>query len=124
MTVRRNGVPAASWGLTAWRSESTLGETDRLIPAGERALLWIAEYLVEVRPQLDAAPDAEHLFLGGWGEPLSVSWLTGRVRDYVTRANVGKNGLCRLLRHTVPTLMLGRKGAADEPDAVESSWSG
>jgi integrase/recombinase XerD len=87
------------------------GKKDRLIPIGERALAWIAKYLAEVRPQLAVEPDSHHLFLGAWGEPLSVSWLTDRVRDYVTRANLGKSGSCHLFRHTMATLML--EGGAD-----------
>jgi integrase/recombinase XerD len=87
------------------------GKKDRLIPIGERALAWIAKYLDEVRPQLLVAPDHHHLFLGAWGEPLTVSWVSDRVRDYVRRADLGKSGSCHLFRHTMATLML--EGGAD-----------
>src|SRR3990172_599953 len=68
------------------------GKKDRLIPIGERALAWISKYLAEVRPRFAVEPDLHHLFLGSWGEPLSVSWLTDRGRDYVSRAGLGKSG--------------------------------
>jgi integrase/recombinase XerD len=87
------------------------GKKDRLIPIGERALAWIAKYLDEVRPLFLVEPDHHHLFLGAWGEPLSVSWVTDRVRDYVQKANLGKSGSCHLFRHTMATLML--EGGAD-----------
>jgi integrase/recombinase XerD len=87
------------------------GKKDRLIPIGERALAWIAKYLADVRPSLAVAPDPQHLFLGSWGEPLTLQWLTDRVRDYISRANLGKTGSCHLFRHTMATLML--EGGAD-----------
>jgi integrase/recombinase XerD len=87
------------------------GKKDRLIPIGERALAWIAKYLDDVRPLFMVEPDHHHLFLGAWGEPLTVSWVTDRVRDYVQRANLGKSGSCHLFRHTMATLML--EGGAD-----------
>ncbi len=56
-------------------------------------------------------PDPGALFLTSLGEPLSLMWLTDRVRDYVRRAQLGKEGGCHLFRHTMATLML--EGGAD-----------
>jgi integrase/recombinase XerD len=87
------------------------GKKDRMIPIGERALAWIAKYLADVRPTLVVEPDPGTLFLTSQGEPLTLMWLTDRVRDYVRRADVGKQGGCHLFRHTMATLML--EGGAD-----------
>lgn len=87
------------------------GKKDRMVPIGERALAWVEKYLSEVRPSLVVEPDQRYLFLTMYGEPLSVSWLTDRVRGYVEQSGVGKQGSCHLFRHTMATLML--EGGAD-----------
>jgi integrase/recombinase XerD len=87
------------------------GKKDRMVPIGERALAWVRKYLDEARPKLVVEPDSGYLFLTLYGQPLSVSWLTDRVRDYVERSGVGKHGSCHLFRHTMATLML--EGGAD-----------
>jgi len=87
------------------------GKKDRMVPIGERALAWVRKYMDEVRPSLVVEPDSGYLFLTLYGQPLSVSWLTDRVRDYVEKSGVGKHGSCHLFRHTMATLML--EGGAD-----------
>jgi integrase/recombinase XerD len=87
------------------------GGTDRVVPIGERALAWIDRYLVEVRPQLLGAEETSALYLGLQGLPLSPSWLTRLVGDYVRESGIDKGGSCHLLRHTAATLML--EGGAD-----------
>jgi integrase/recombinase XerD len=83
------------------------GGKDRMIPIGDRALAWIDRYLVEVRPGLisgDAAGDI--VFLNNNGQTFTANALTLMVREYVTKADVGKRGSCHLFRHTMATLML------------------
>jgi integrase/recombinase XerD len=83
------------------------GGKDRMIPIGERAVAWIERYLVEVRPTLisgDAAGD--FVFLNNNGQPFTANALTLLVREYITKADVGKQGSCHLFRHTMATLML------------------
>lgn len=87
------------------------GKKDRLIPVGERALLWIEKYLTEVRPQLSVEPDDGFLFLNADGRALGPTYLGDRVREYVDQAGIGKRGSCHLFRHTMATLML--EGGAD-----------
>jgi integrase/recombinase XerD len=106
-----SGHPAHGACASSRLQHQGKGKKDRLIPIGERALAWIAKYLDDVRPLFMVEPDYHHLFLGAWGEPLTVAWVTDRVRDYVQRADLGKSGSCHLFRHTMATLML--KGGAD-----------
>src|SRR5919198_2701074 len=43
------------------------GKKDRMIPIGERAVLWIEKYLADVRPELVVEPDEGVLFLTNLG---------------------------------------------------------
>ncbi|MBN2370565.1 MAG: tyrosine-type recombinase/integrase, partial [Vicinamibacteria bacterium] len=85
------------------------GKKDRLVPIGERALVWID--VIEVRPSLVVEPDEGFLFLTHLGESFTPNRLTQLVREYVDKAAIGKRGACYLFRHTMATLML--EGGAD-----------
>ncbi|HYD39444.1 MAG TPA: site-specific tyrosine recombinase XerC [Anaeromyxobacter sp.] len=87
------------------------GKKDRVVPVGERAMLWVEKYLREVRPGLVMEPDDGFLFLSGDGLPLTPGHLSDSVRRYVDAAGIGKKGSCHLFRHTMATLML--EGGAD-----------
>ena len=50
----------------------------------------VEKYLADVRPSLVVEPDGGYVFLTMYGDPLSVSWLTDRVREYVEQSGVGK----------------------------------
>jgi integrase/recombinase XerD len=82
------------------------GQKDRMVPIGERAILWIEKYLADVRPELAVAPDEGALFLTNYGEPFGPSRLTQMVGDCVRGSGIGKSGACHLFRHTMATLML------------------
>lgn len=82
------------------------GRKDRMVPIGERALSWIDRYVVEVRPGLLVGEATDVLFLTHLGKPFTPDQMTELVSDYVTAADLGKQGSCHLFRHTMATLML------------------
>jgi integrase/recombinase XerD len=82
------------------------GKADRMIPIGERAILWIDKYLEDTRPELACGRDEGRLFLNRLGDAISPNGLTALVRNYIDKANIGKRGSCHLFRHTMATLML------------------
>jgi integrase/recombinase XerD len=84
------------------------GKKDRMIPIGERAVLWIEKYRADVRPEFVCGRDEGTLFLSRYGEAMSANNLTALVRGYIEQANIGKQGACHLFRHTMATLMLER----------------
>lgn len=82
------------------------GKKDRMIPIGERAVLWIEKYLADVRPEFACGRDEGTLFLSRYGEAMSPNNLTALVRGYIEQSKIGKKGACHLFRHTMATLML------------------
>jgi integrase/recombinase XerD len=82
------------------------GKRDRVVPFGNRALLWLDRYLAEVRPAFVTEPDHQVIFLTSTGKPITPNHLSWLTRRYVHAANLGKNGACHIFRHTMATLML------------------
>ena len=87
------------------------GNKDRVVPLGERARSWLEKYRDEVRPQLVSGRDEATLFLTIHGTGFEPKRLSERVRNYVKKAGIAKQGSCHLFRHTAATLML--EGGAD-----------
>jgi integrase/recombinase XerD len=81
------------------------GKKDRMIPIGERAIMWIQKYVEEVRPSLVGLFDEGTIFLTNLYDAFTPNRLTQLVRDYVNAADIGKKGSCHLFRHTCATLM-------------------
>ena len=82
------------------------GKRDRTVPIGERALIWLDQYLSRVRPTVVVEPDTGFVFLtstGAWFTPNHLSCL---VRRYIRAADIAKNGACHVFRHTMATHML------------------
>jgi len=82
------------------------GKRDRLIPIGERALAWIDSYLELARPGFVVGEDEGILFLNVTGLPMDLAHLSQMVKKAIDQADIGKQGSCHLLRHTMATLML------------------
>jgi integrase/recombinase XerD len=84
------------------------GRKDRVVPIGDRALLWLGKYISEGRPKL-AKTGNDHggpLFVTERGGPFTAKHLSALVTRYVTASGIGKEGSCHLFRHTCATLML------------------
>jgi len=82
------------------------GRKDRLIPIGERALVWIEQYLADVRPLLAVDPADATLFLTDHGQPFVKNRLSGLVKGYLQAIGIEGYGSCHLFRHSMATLML------------------
>lgn len=83
------------------------GQKDRIVPLGDRALLWIDKYLIQIRPQLLNSKKQTTLFITKYGNPYtSTQSLIQVVRKYINAANVHKSGCSHLFRHTMASLML------------------
>src|SRR6516225_8356205 len=52
------------------------GKRDRVVPIGERALAWLDNYLVEVRPLIAREPDEGYVFLTSTGQPCAPNYLS------------------------------------------------
>jgi integrase/recombinase XerD len=83
------------------------GRKDRIVPIGERALLWLGKYIAEGRSKL-AKTGNEHgaLFVTERGGPFTAKHLSALVTRYVAASGIGKVGSCHIFRHTCATLML------------------
>jgi integrase/recombinase XerD len=82
------------------------GNKDRVVPLGERALIWIRGYQEGTRPLLETSASGRALFLSGYGERLSAGYLGNWVRRTIDAAGIGRNGSRHLLRHSCATHML------------------
>ena len=83
------------------------GKKDRIVPIGERALLWIDKYMQEVRPLLLVSHQVDDpLFLSDKGKQLKPNFLSQMVGRYVEASGVRQYGACHLFRHAMATGML------------------
>lgn len=84
---------------------------DRVVPIGERALLWTRRYLTDVRPDYMVPPDEGHVFLSRLGRPFVPNGISELVSRVVKASGIGKKVSAHALRHTAATVML--EGGAD-----------
>src|SRR5258708_1909903 len=85
------------------------GKKDRLVPIGERAILWTHRYLDQVRTRLlmrsITSLETHALFLSARGRRIRATKLTDRLHQYVVGAGITKPGSVHIFRHTMATLM-------------------
>ena len=74
------------------------GKKDRMVPIGERALLWIGKYLREARASIVLTPDDGTLFLTHTGAPFSTALEPDRTR----LRGQGRHGKARKLPSLSP----------------------
>lgn len=94
----------------AWVREGK-GKKDRVVPVGERALLWIRKYLDALRADLVIEPDEQVLFISDLGVAYRKNQLSDLARKYIRAAGIERPGACHLFRHACATHML--EGGAD-----------
>jgi integrase/recombinase XerD len=83
---------------------------DRVVPVGERAMIWIDRYLADSRPVLMRRGEVPFLFVSQGGADLTPDHLTIRVGRAIKTATA-KTGSCHAFRHAMATAMLS--GGAD-----------
>ncbi len=86
------------------------GGKERAVPIGRSALAWLRRYLKEVRPRLDPAGRARHLFIGRRGRPMTRQGFWKRLRAYAAAAGL-ERVTPHVLRHSFATHLLD--GGAD-----------
>jgi len=84
---------------------------DRVVPIGERALLWVEKYLEEVRPEYLTPPDEGYLFLTRLGKPFVPNGVSETVSKAVKASGISKKVSAHAFRHSCATAML--EGGAD-----------
>ncbi len=82
------------------------GQQGRWVPLTPSAILWLQEYVQQVRPIFSSSSQQKALFLNPTGSPIEAPWLGAIVRRYVKATHLQKTGSCQLFRHTVATLMV------------------
>jgi len=88
------------------RVEHGKGDKERYVPIGERALVWLEKYLVEVRPQLCPAFNDAAVFLNTEGRRISEQRLGTAVHAIMRQAGLAGKGGCHLFRHAFATHLL------------------
>ena len=86
------------------------GKKDRVIPLGDTALLYLAEYMKKVRPKFARLPikknQSRKLFLGNFGKALSTGGLSGIIRKIKDAQEFTKTIYPHIIRHSFATHLL------------------
>ena len=82
------------------------GNKDRVVPIGDRALVWVDKYLHDLRPLMAWREETDRLFLTKNGKPIRPKHLTRITGEHVRNADIGKTGANHIWRHSCATLML------------------
>jgi integrase/recombinase XerD len=81
-------------------------QKQRLLPVGDRALLWLRKYLDDARPQLIRKVDDMTVFVARYGGEMNDTWMSSSLRKYFDHAGITKAGTLHILRHSMATHML------------------
>jgi len=85
------------------------GSKERLVPIGDEAVAWVARYQREGRPQLLRGRSATRLFVNArGGTALSRLGVWKILKEYGTRAGLGRRLSPHVLRHSFATHLLDR----------------
>ncbi|MBT61606.1 MAG: hypothetical protein CML13_00130 [Puniceicoccaceae bacterium] len=90
------------------------GDKDRLVPVGETACRYLADYIENVRPlllkpqNLPASEPQNLLFLNRFGGMFGVSGICKKLKGYTKAAKIEKTITVHSFRHTLATSMLQR----------------
>jgi integrase/recombinase XerD len=82
------------------------GSKVRIVPFGDAARRSLDTYLTEVRPLLEKAGPARHVFLTTRGKPFSRKSLWQMVKDYARKATIDKRVSPHTLRHSFASHLL------------------
>ncbi|PAV27202.1 integrase/recombinase XerD [Tamilnaduibacter salinus] len=82
------------------------GDRERLIPLGEEAVDWLAQYFREARPALLKGLASDAVFPGRRGRSMTRQTFWHRLRHYATRAGIRKKLSPHTLRHAFATHLL------------------
>jgi len=81
------------------------GNKERLVPVGRAARKWIARYVAEARPTLDAKR-SPHLFLNRRGAPMTRQRFWQLIEGYARKAGIRARISPHVLRHSFATHLL------------------
>lgn len=82
------------------------GQKERIVPVGDKAILWIERYLSEVRTKLLRKQSSNFLFLNHHGKKLTRQGIWKNLKADVLTAGIEKNVTPHTLRHSFATHIL------------------
>jgi integrase/recombinase XerD len=84
------------------------GGKDRVVPVGETAGKYLAEYLQRIRPVFRQASTTDVVFFNKASRQMEKSGIGGKLKLYAMRAGIKKKITVHTFRHTLATEMLKR----------------
>jgi len=84
------------------------GGKDRVVPLGETAGKYLAEYLQRIRPVFRQAKTTDVVFFNKASRQMEKSGIGGKLKLYAMRAGIKKKITVHTFRHTLATEMLKR----------------